>query len=261
MTKNQIEYAKLLETRRSNVVNESLTAQRNALTQSANDETKRANVAKEGLTAKQIAEAERSARAKEAETSRHNIVTEGIQQQDAFTRLQQAREQARANLASESLRREAQSETARSNLVNEALGARRQVEVERSNLATESETKRHNEATELVNVLRNLASSGFPGVATTIAGLLGLKGINLGAQQIEEITQMGGLKAEVKKTDDSATLKGANANEFQQKKQLSTELRQSSTKGSGKTKLPTSEVRQGLEKQTRRKGSIKKITR
>lgn len=112
MTRNQIEYAKHLENRRSNQAQEALTRSRDqrdyevrvrsaAEAERANrakeaqavkslDETVRSNVAKEGLTARDISEKERG-----------NKATEAIRIGEAATKALGQAEQVRANLARE----------------------------------------------------------------------------------------------------------------------------------------------------------------
>lgn len=181
MTRNQIEYSKLLETQRSNRAQEAQTRIRdenaralgfanlgetnrhNLVTESQNqlalDETSRHNLATEKHNAAVLAESARHNleteslgrdtlsetvrhnQAAESETNRHNLSTESIQQYQADTARYSALETSRHNLASEV-------ELGRHNLATEAETERsnraREVENERSNRAREDETNRHN---------------------------------------------------------------------------------------------------------------------
>lgn len=107
MTKNQIEYAKLWETRRANQRAELLKEREQELTRTIEDrrlrETQRSNLAREGLTAAATAETIRSNQAREGynllnlgEITRHNQSVEGYN-------AQQLAETARANKAREGL--------------------------------------------------------------------------------------------------------------------------------------------------------------
>lgn len=111
MTKNQIEYQKHLEQTRANIARES--------------ETNRANLAGEQLRGQEL-----------AETSRHNVVTEGETERSNRTKEAEAQ---RSNLAKEA-------ETYRKNTASEAI-AKQQVALGYSTLA---ETESHNAATEQV---------------------------------------------------------------------------------------------------------------
>lgn len=144
MTKNQIEYAKLLETSRANKANEELTKRRDdrayevnlgqldesrrhnvateAQARASLDETIRANQAREAHEVNVLAETKRSNQAREAETQRSNLAREA--------------ETHRSNVAQEV-------ELNRSHLANEA-------ETRRSNLAREAETSRSNRANESI---------------------------------------------------------------------------------------------------------------
>lgn len=125
MTKNQIEYAKLIETRRHNKAGEA--------------ETARSNRAQEGIIQEYNAQTI-SLRDKElAESIRAHLMSEDLQTQSL-------QETARANIARES-------ETARSNLAHE-------IETQRSNFAKEQEMYRSNVARETETHRSNLASEG-----------------------------------------------------------------------------------------------------
>lgn len=112
MTRNQVEYAKIRETQRSNLEQENL--------QRAKIQTD----AKLGF-------------ANLAEASRHNLATEQAQ-------VRSLDETARHNLATEGVAREQLLEQQRSNLVREGLSAEQQSEAKRHNVAVESETHRSN---------------------------------------------------------------------------------------------------------------------
>lgn len=142
MTRNQIEYARLLETKRSNLVNEGLqkasiseTSRHNIVTE---NETSRANMARETETKRyniqSLAETRRSNLARESETMRSNIARET--------------ENYRHNTVTEGQTALSLAETQRSNLVREA-------ETLRSNLAREAETNRSNVASEVLRIYSN----------------------------------------------------------------------------------------------------------
>lgn len=160
MTKNQIEYGKLLETSRNNQVIEDLTRKRDRanleLGRGTLAESVRHNKATESQAVAMLGETSRSNRAKEelqaqaqSEAARHNVASETLQHgQLAETRRSNVArevETQRANLARES-------ETTRSNLAREA-------ETTRSNLARESETNRSNLANEAIGRQRNAIAS------------------------------------------------------------------------------------------------------
>lgn len=129
MTKNQIEFQKYQEQKRSNQAQESLTQSEQAETHRANvskeTETHRANVVRETQASQAQDETERSNRAREAETHRANTVSEAL---------------GSANLS-----------LGYSNL-SEAITSHRNQEVEtnRANLAREAETNRSNLAQEVL---------------------------------------------------------------------------------------------------------------
>lgn len=172
MTKNQIEYAKLQEQRRSNLRQEELTSSRDTTTRElgfANlaeatrhnyateahnvqvlGETRRHNLAQETYNLSYLEETSRHNLATEAhnadvllETSRHNREQEYVSRLDSDTRRLQLTELQRHNVATEA-------ETARSNQARER-------ETERSNVARESEAHRANVARELETNRSNLA--------------------------------------------------------------------------------------------------------
>lgn len=117
MTKNQIEYAKLLEGKRSNRAQEALTQWRDTEQMKAKyvelGETSRHNQALEGIEGRKL-----------GETSRHNRVTEGTEK----------------SKVAESIRHNQQSESVERGKLDESV---------RHNTAVESETHRANVASEI----------------------------------------------------------------------------------------------------------------
>lgn len=116
MTKNQIEYAKHLETRRANQQQEALTKLRDERAHSVAlrgaAETERANRAKETQAVRSLDEQIRSNKAKEgteaarvSEIERGNKATEAIRIGEAATKVAQQVENVRANLADEAERK------------------------------------------------------------------------------------------------------------------------------------------------------------
>lgn len=140
MTKNQIEYSKLIETARANAAQEELTRTRDANAMALGSrqatETERHNRATEGYTGRQL----EIQAGQLSESVRHNKATEN-------TALATLQEQIRSHMVSEA-------ETQRSNLAREGETNRsnlaREQETNRSNLARESETKRSNVANEVI---------------------------------------------------------------------------------------------------------------
>lgn len=187
MTKNQIDYNKLLEERRSNKQQEALTQVRDqrahqvamleygekqrhnyateqqaredlaermrnldvtsALTRYGAEETARHNRALEDLQGRSVQETERANRAKESEINRSNLANESIR------RTQNAIDSRRVNLGFSQL-----DETIRSNLARELLTSQELAEIARSNVARETETNRHNVAAEVELNRHNVAS-------------------------------------------------------------------------------------------------------
>lgn len=145
MTKNQIEYANLLEQRRANLSNEDLTRRRDTAAREAKivelGEQSRHNLAQEAYQSGSLDEA-----------SRHNLALEGLQGREISLRGQTLQETQRSNRAREKLEAQRNVETTRSNLAREAETMRsnvaRENETARSNLAREAETSRHNKFTE-----------------------------------------------------------------------------------------------------------------
>jgi hypothetical protein len=175
MTKNQIEYAKLLETRRSNIRQEQLTGERDKASRELGraqlieagrhnlaqegissvslDETSRHNVAMENVSVGQLAESTRHNRAGEGiswaqaqEQARHNVANEGLERQAVGVSLLQAEEAQRSNLANEAIRRAQNRETRRSNMANE------RIKYEQNTIAaTNADTNRMNAQVNVAN--------------------------------------------------------------------------------------------------------------
>lgn len=175
MTRNQIEYVKLLETKRSNLANEALIGRRDeagiaqravelreqgrhnraqeALTSrdldlksGSLDETIRHNTMTESLTRSQLSEQGRHNRAQEVETTKHNRNTESLQRIDL-------REKGRHNLVTETEtsthNRNVEEENKRHNIVGELSDASR---IALDTITREQqlkETARHNRAMEI----------------------------------------------------------------------------------------------------------------
>lgn len=163
MTKNQIEFNKLLETQRANRRQEELTALRDSNTYAIGlgtlRETERANRAKEGYNLSYLDELSRANQAKELlsygtlrETLRSNKAREA---ELSRSNLARETETIRANIAAEQLRLNELYERIRSNKASESiagsnisLGYAQLAEAQRSNLARETETQRSNMARE-----------------------------------------------------------------------------------------------------------------
>lgn len=181
MTKNQIEYHKLLEQQRTNQANEALQAERNAQTydiglknydlgiQQAREvqrhnlateqqnylsleETSRHNLAAEMNAAQVLLEQQRHSKAVEAETARSNLARES---ETHRMNVAAETERNRANLASEALRSAELAEQTRYHSMSIGLGYSQLAETTRSNKARETETHRANlayEAQQLANL-------------------------------------------------------------------------------------------------------------
>lgn len=187
MTRNQIDYNKLLEERRSNRKQEALTEMRDqrshqvalleygekqrhnyateqqarddlaermrnldvtsAISRFSAEESARHNKALEELQGRSVAETERANRAKESETHRSNLASEAIR------RTQNAIDSRRVDLGYSQL-----DETIRSNQARELLTSQELAEIARANLAREIETNRHNTSTEIELNRHNIAS-------------------------------------------------------------------------------------------------------
>lgn len=185
MTRNQIEYVKLLETRRSNLRGEELTASRDTLAAEAKrvelQEAARHNLATEALTGRNLdiqrasldettrhnksteqigrgtlAESTRHNQAQEVETRRHNTETEGLQRISLD-------ETGRHNLVTEG-------ETRRHNLVGEVSDASRIALDTATREQQLAETKRHNLAMELKDFSTKVNVNSSPSVVVPSTG-------------------------------------------------------------------------------------------
>lgn len=107
MTKNQIEYNKLLETQRANLASEEITKRRDEATRRLGiqqlQETARHNQQVELQARDNLAEQYRNNLAQLQELQRSHLVSEGIAQQNADATYRQAIETGRHNLATEEL--------------------------------------------------------------------------------------------------------------------------------------------------------------
>lgn len=148
MTKNQIEYAKLLELQRSNQAQE-------ALTQARDLETQRHNVVAESVSLDQVRETSRANRALEGYRAQQVTLQGQLQEETKRHNIASEVEVHRSNVAGEQLRSQELSETARSHRAQEGIGVM-QVEQRREQAAQQyqstllqlGETKRHNIETE-----------------------------------------------------------------------------------------------------------------
>lgn len=157
MTRNQIDYNRLLEERRSNRAKEELAASQNAEVVRHNYETERQNLIS-------LDEMGRSNRARESETQRTNLAQEALKGREIDERI-------RSNLRSEALRSAELAERTRRNDADILHNANLLQEQIRSNKAKESlssqeinikrntlsETIRANQARENENVRSNVA--------------------------------------------------------------------------------------------------------
>lgn len=148
MTRNQIEYSKLLETQRTNRVNEGLTRQRDVNTYLLGSrqlsESQRHNRETEAQGRQNLQETRRSNQAREqisldtlAETRRSNLATEALRGREADIKAGELE-----------VHRGTLDETRRTNQVREGIQRDTLAETTRSNLAREAETARHDIATE-----------------------------------------------------------------------------------------------------------------
>lgn len=155
MTRNQIDYARHLETRRTNLVNEELVRQRDLrnyeLGVQSQAEIERANRERELFNRDNLLEVSRHNQAAESmaisqleESKRHNLTVEDATRMQNLLRERELSELNRTNLAREA-------ETNRHNLAAE-------LETLRSNRAHESETIRSNKARESESHRANVAS-------------------------------------------------------------------------------------------------------
>lgn len=183
MTKNQIEYQKLqeskranraqeAETKRANLMNEELIRSRDTATLDLRgrelQETQRSNQAREAESFRsnlaRESENYRHNVAQERETSKHNRAQEELGYANISLGYSNLVETRRSNQANERIRESELLERQRSNLANEAIGRRglinefiRNKETERSNRAREKENNRSNLAREEETHRSNLA--------------------------------------------------------------------------------------------------------
>lgn len=112
MTKNQVEYAKLLETRRSNLANEARDHKRlqqdRSIAMAQLRETNRSNLERERVNVLSLDETRRSNLAREFETNRSAVAREKLTRSELD-------ESVRSHLASEAQRRSELTETERTN--------------------------------------------------------------------------------------------------------------------------------------------------
>lgn len=123
MTRNQIEYVKLLETKRSNLRNEELTSARDTAAREA-----------------KLVELK--------EAARHNLATESLTGRDLDIRQASLDETARHNTVTERQTYAAQEEQRRHNTATERATLIDLNERQRHNVVTEAETAQHNRTTE-----------------------------------------------------------------------------------------------------------------
>lgn len=176
MTTNQIEYAKLLETRRSNLAEEQIKSAQQRAQQDywigSVEEQSRHNQATEANDRIVASETKRANLAREAnnvritdETIRHNLVSEQHN-------LDVLNEQRRSNLAQEEHARNVLSETKRSNLAKEYETQRsnlvREAETNRNNVVVAAETRRSNVAREAETHRANVANESIKRAANAI---------------------------------------------------------------------------------------------
>lgn len=168
MTRNQLDYARMLETERSNRVQETLTRERDeknyAAAMAQLDEQVRANKAREQLDLARNVEQQRSNLAAE-QISRDRLIEEG-------RRNREVESQGRASL---SLMAARDDETRRSNIARER-------ETSRANLARESELYRSNIANEALQGQR--IGLGYAQLAE--ARRLNTANISLGVQRLNQ---------------------------------------------------------------------------
>lgn len=154
MTKNQIEYGKLLEGRRANLAQEDLTRRRDTAAREAKlielSEVGRHNLAQEQYQKGSL-----------DEQSRHNTALEGLQSREIDLKGSTLTETKRANRAREMLQSQQNVEAKRSNLAKEELGRIQATETQRSNMAREQETTRSNLAREKETSRHNIVSEGI----------------------------------------------------------------------------------------------------
>lgn len=202
MTYNQIEFNKLLETRRANRAQESLTSLRDTrahevalgeLTEKSRhnveterqaraslDETSRANLARERETVRsnvaREAEERRSNVARERETHRANVTKEdetkrsNLAREEETHRAAVAQEVISTGRLAEDVRQHLsrEAEDKRSHQATEALRSAELAESLRSSLAREAETTRHNRAMEAKDFSKHETITVTPQVITDI---------------------------------------------------------------------------------------------
>lgn len=137
MTANQINYLKAREEGRHNVRMEELSDEGNRINLlNANTKSREADTSAlvANLRSRELAETERSNRAREAETQRSNMAREF---ETYRSNVEAQNEMRRANMASESLRAQQNYETQRANLVSEGLEQSHQSEAARHNAVSE----------------------------------------------------------------------------------------------------------------------------
>lgn len=148
MTKNQIEYGKLLETRRSNLRDEELTHARDTAAREARlielGESQRHNRAQESAKLVELGEA-----------SRHNKATEALTGTQLDIQRGSLDETTRHNRQSELLSRQQISEASRHNKATESESARHNVATEQATVVDLQERARHNQVTEAETATHN----------------------------------------------------------------------------------------------------------
>lgn len=206
MTRNQIEFWKNEEQKRSNRVQEGETARHNVATETETNrhnvvtegETERSNRAREGIDLSKLAETKRHNVATEGENYRHNTATEGLD-------LSKLAETARHNKQSESLTGYSISEQARHNYATEGLTGR-QIDVALANL---DELSAHNRSTEGIQRYAamsqgelNEANAKLSNVKSDWTAIMNSASLSLTDQQKQQIqSQINKLQAETSLLD------------------------------------------------------------
>jgi len=148
MTKNQIDYASLKETERSNRAAEAENFRHNFRTEELGfknlDESRRHNVATESNQFFQVHEQARHNLAGEQETNRHNLISEEYG-------LKQINETARHNVQQEKLGFATLGESRRHNIANESFNLQNLSEAHRHNLASELNQRYATDVTKSYN--------------------------------------------------------------------------------------------------------------
>lgn len=183
MTHNQIEYAKMLETRRSNKENERLTGLRDERAYEIN--------------LGNLKESERHNRASERQL--RDELEEKIRINDLNYHLNRDRlnEDSRHNLRLEDLQSSSIEETIRSNLA-------REIETNRANIARESETKRSNMAVESETKRSHLANEA-----------IGRSNVSLGYAQLNETTRANKERERLNRLQYSEQVRHSKAQEIE----------------------------------------------